>query len=166
SVPAASDVDGTIDHYTLDDDVAKGVLTFNGNGTYTFDPNGEFEHLAVGDSEDVTFTYHATDNGDADSGVQTVTITVTGVDDTPTVTAALTAAADEGDALFTRDLLSGASDPDDGETATLSVTDVTYTVDSGSPSSTAPAGVSVSGSTLSVDPTNAAFNHLAVGEDQ
>ena len=31
-------------------------------------------------------------------------------------------------------------------------------------SGTAPAGVSLSGSTLTVDPTDAAFNHLAVGE--
>ena len=36
--------------------------------------------------------------------------------------------------------------------------------DGGSVSPTAPAGVSLSGSTLSVDPSDAAFNHLGVGE--
>jgi Ca2+-binding RTX toxin-like protein len=39
-------------------------------------------------------------------------------------------------------------------------------VDGGAASSTAPAGVSLSGATLSVDPTDAAFNHLAVGQSQ
>ena len=68
--------------------------------------------------------------------------------------------------MFTRDLLSGATDADDGETATLSVANVTYTVDGGSASSTAPAGVSLSGTTLTVDPTNAAFDHLAAGATQ
>jgi VCBS repeat-containing protein len=44
------------------------------------------------------------------------------------------------------------------------VTDVSYTVDGGSPSTSPPAGVSRSGSTLNVDPANAAFNALAAGE--
>ena len=81
SVPAASDVDGTVDHYVLDGDVAKGELTLNPDGTYTFDPNGDFEALGDGDSEEVSFTYHAVDDGSASSATQTVTITVTGVND-------------------------------------------------------------------------------------
>src|SRR5213079_1913835 len=56
------------------------------------------------------------------------------------------------------------TDPDDGETATLAVAGVQYAVDGGLASGTAPAGVSLVGSTLTIDPTNAAFNHLAVGE--
>ncbi|MFX9680564.1 VCBS domain-containing protein, partial [Acinetobacter baumannii] len=51
----------------------------------------------------------------------TLSIDITGTNDAPTVTAALTASAYEGDSCFTRDLLSGASDIDDGETATLSI---------------------------------------------
>src|SRR5207245_1417097 len=62
--------------------------------------------------------------------------------------------------------LAGASDLDHGETATLSVTNVHYVVDGGASSTTAPAGVSLAGSSLSVDPTHAAFDHLAVGESQ
>ena len=57
SVPAATDVDGTIAGYALDADVAKGALTFNADGTYSFDPNGAFDDLAPGESEEVTFTY-------------------------------------------------------------------------------------------------------------
>ncbi|MFX6288901.1 hypothetical protein ABTF70_19075, partial [Acinetobacter baumannii] len=64
---------------------------------------------------------------------------------------------------FARNLLSGASDPDDGETSTLSISNVNYQVDGGAVSATAPAGVCISGHTLSVDPGNPAFNHLAEG---
>src|SRR4029453_11272425 len=45
--------------------------------------------------------------------------------------------------------------------ATLHVANVTYDVN-GTPSGT-PAGVTLSGDTLTIDPTNSAFDHLAVG---
>ena len=80
-MPAATDVDGTIASYALVSDVAKGDLTFNSDGTYSFDPNGEFEALSTGDSEQVTFTYRAVDNDGGQSAAKTVTITVNGVDD-------------------------------------------------------------------------------------
>jgi VCBS repeat-containing protein len=80
------------------------------------------------------------------------------------VTAALTDTAAEGSNSFTRNLLDGASDPDDGETATLAVTGVTYSVNDGTASATAPAGVSLSGHTLTVNPANPAFDYLAVGQ--
>ena len=82
------------------------------------------------------------------------------------VTGALTALANQGDASFSRNLLNGASDADTGETATLAVASVTYKVDGGSALATAPAGVSLAGSTLTVDPSNPAFNHLAAGASQ
>ena len=80
--------------------------------------------------------------------------------------AALTAAANEGEASFTRNLLAGTSDADDGETATLSISSVQYSVDGGAASATAPAGVSLSGTTLTVDPSNPAFTPLAAGVTQ
>ncbi|MCB1500149.1 MAG: VCBS repeat-containing protein [Bauldia sp.] len=83
SVPAASDVDGTIDHYVLVDDVAKGSLTFNSDGTFSFDPDGAFETLGSGDSDSVSFTYKAVDNDGGESATQTVTITVSGLNDAP-----------------------------------------------------------------------------------
>ncbi len=63
--------------------MAKGDLTFNSDGTYSFDPNGDFEDLSTGDSEQVTFTYRAVDNDGGQSAAKTVTITVNGVNDTP-----------------------------------------------------------------------------------
>ncbi|MCJ1893210.1 VCBS domain-containing protein, partial [Pseudomonas nitroreducens] len=63
-VPAATDIDGTIASYQLATNVAagKGTLTFNANGSYTFNPGTAFDHLAQGQSENVTFTYQAKDN--------------------------------------------------------------------------------------------------------
>ena len=62
----------------------KGLLTeFNSDGTFTYDPNGEFESLAAGESEKITFQYRAFD-GDGASSIATVEITVTGVNDDPT----------------------------------------------------------------------------------
>ncbi|MBD9574350.1 retention module-containing protein [Pseudomonas sp. PDM23] len=84
-VPAASDVDGTVVSYQLTTDVAqgKGSLTFNANGSYSFNPGTAFDHLAAGAEETVTFTYQAKDNNGALSDPQTVTITVTGTNDAP-----------------------------------------------------------------------------------
>ncbi|MCB1078694.1 MAG: hypothetical protein KDM64_12780, partial [Verrucomicrobiae bacterium] len=58
---------------------AKGVVTTDGT-TITFDPDGAFEDLGFGESEVVTFTYN---NGTEDIEVA---VTVTGVNDAPTVT--------------------------------------------------------------------------------
>ncbi|MCZ8487015.1 Ig-like domain-containing protein [Vibrio lentus] len=35
-MPAATDVDGTVESYQLVDDVTEGSLTFNDDGSYTF----------------------------------------------------------------------------------------------------------------------------------
>ncbi|WP_198651732.1 retention module-containing protein, partial [Salinicola sp. RZ23] len=84
-VPAATDVDGTIASYQLATGVGQGngSLSFNSDGSYTFDPGAEFDGLAAGQSRDVTFTYTATDNNGGVSAPQTVTITVTGTNDVP-----------------------------------------------------------------------------------
>lgn len=142
----------------------KGVVSVE-NGKLVFNPGTDFDHLKAGASEKVTLTYVMKDDQGAEA-TSTVEVTVTGTNDTPTVAAALTASANEGDASFTKNLLQGASDLDDGETATLAVANVTYKVDVGTASATAPAGVSLSGSMLTVDPTNAAFDHLAQGVTQ
>src|SRR5436190_1785857 len=122
-----------------------------------------FNYLATGETLVLTYTLTAND-GQGGTVTQTVTVTVTGTNDVPQVAAALTSNVAEGDPGYSLDLLTGASDKDDGETASLSVANVTYKVGAGSPSATAPAGLSLVGSSLSVDPSNAAFDHLAVGD--
>ncbi|MBW6512780.1 MAG: VCBS domain-containing protein, partial [Desulfuromonadaceae bacterium] len=86
NVPAATDVDGTITSYALVGTVAAGLLTFNADGSYSFNPGAAFDDLAVGENRVVSFTYTATDDMGATSAVQTVTITVTGSNDAPEIT--------------------------------------------------------------------------------
>ena len=80
-------MDGTIASYTLVDDVSSGSLSFNTDGSYSFDPGSAFDELAAGSSQAVTFTYYATDNSGADSGTQIVTINVTGANTPPVASA-------------------------------------------------------------------------------
>ena len=61
------------------------LLTLNVNGTFAYDPNDQFEFLAVGESETDSFTYEVSDgNGGTDTA--TVTVTIDGVNDGPTAT--------------------------------------------------------------------------------
>ena len=74
----------------------------------------------------------------------------------------MTSAANEGATSYSLNLLAGASDVD--TTDTLSVTSVTYAIDGGTASATVPAGLTLTGNSLTVDPSNAAFNSLAAGQ--
>ncbi len=55
-----------------------GTVTVNGNLSFTYDHDGS-------EGNEVTFTYRATDDKNNQSSIATVTITVTGVNDMPTV---------------------------------------------------------------------------------
>ncbi|MCB1451876.1 MAG: VCBS domain-containing protein, partial [Nitratireductor sp.] len=157
-----SDVDdGAILTYTLDAPVAG--LTLNSNGSYSFNPvNAAYQHIPTGQTEVVVANITVND-GFADVPT-TLTITVSGTNDGPVVSGIVTSTASEGDASYQVNLLQGASDADDGETATLTVSNVQYSVGGGAASSTEPAGFNLTGSSLSVDPTDAAYNSLGVGQ--
>jgi len=59
-----------------------GLFTVNSDGSYSFDANGEFEDLDVGETRETTITYTLSDvEGGTD--VATVTVTVEGSNDTP-----------------------------------------------------------------------------------
>lgn len=124
------------------------------------------DFLADGQTLTVTYDISVADYHNSvatgTSTSQTVTLTYTGSNDVPIVSAALTDTVSEGDIAFTKDLLLNASDVDDGDT--LSIINVTYKVDADTPSGTAPAGLSLSGSTLSIDPTDPSFDHLGLGQ--
>ena len=124
-----------------------------------------FDYLANGDVVTLTYTV-AIDDHDGGTTPQTFVVTITGTNDDPVVSAVLTDSADQGDAAFTTDLLAGATDADHGETQTLSVASLLYAVDGGAASATPPAGISldVDGHTLTIDPADPAFDHLAFGE--
>lgn len=79
--------------------VADGVLTFATDGartstgqayTWTYDPGAaDLDYLAAGDVVEITFTVKA-DDGNADSNLRTIKITINGTDDAPVLTAAAT----------------------------------------------------------------------------
>jgi VCBS repeat-containing protein len=84
---AADDIDsddsGSSLVYQILTGPAKGSATVNANGTFTFNPGVAFQALNTGQSEQVSFTYHATDSHGAVSTTQTVTVTVNGADEPP-----------------------------------------------------------------------------------
>ncbi|MFJ3052635.1 retention module-containing protein, partial [Pseudomonas nitroreducens] len=102
-VPAASDVDGSVTGYQLTTGVGQGngSLSFNPDGSYSFNPGKDFDSLAQGETRDVTFTYQAKDNNGALSDPQTITITVTGTNDAAVITGQTSGSANETDAPVT-----------------------------------------------------------------
>ena len=80
----------------------KASVTNNGDGTFSFNPNSDFQDLAAGETRQVTFTYEAVDNSgaaNATSGAATVTITVTGTNDKPTAEVESVSATEDGAAV-------------------------------------------------------------------
>jgi VCBS repeat-containing protein len=150
----AVDADGdtlsvTIDNVTGD---VSGV-TLNGN-TLTIDP-AAYSALNTGDTAQIVYSYTISD-GNGGSVAQTATINITGVDDVnnnnaPTVGDPVSATFSEDDANGTVNLLSGATDAD-GDA--LTVQNLTSSGDD--------SGITVNGSTLSVNPS--AYGGLATGE--
>ncbi|HET9666586.1 MAG TPA: Ig-like domain-containing protein, partial [Desertimonas sp.] len=88
SLPAATDVDGDTLTYTLE--LGTAGLSFNPDGSYSYVPPADFNGSA-------SFTYRATD-GSLSSNLATVTITVTPINDPPTLTVNPTALTMDEDA--------------------------------------------------------------------
>ncbi|WP_439375552.1 beta strand repeat-containing protein [Bradyrhizobium sp. DASA03120] len=84
SVVATDVDDGATLTYSLTAAAPAG-LTFNADGSYSFDPTvAAYDHLKAGATQDVVVSYKAND-GTADSNISTLTITVTGTNDAPTL---------------------------------------------------------------------------------
>ncbi len=85
----ANDFDAEGDTLTvtnLDTTGMLGTLVLNtADGSFSYDPRGAFDSLAVGEIAYETFTYSAND-GALDSNIVSVTITVIGVNDVPVAT--------------------------------------------------------------------------------
>ena len=151
---ASADVDvlGKTASYTLDTAVAG--LTLNTNGAWSFDPtNAAYQSLAAGEEKDITVSWTVTDDeGATDSS--SFTITITGTNDDPVATLA-------NDEVVVEDQLTALS----GQLASADV-DVlgktaSYTLD------TAVAGLTLNtNGAWSFDPTNAAYQSLAAGEEK
>jgi VCBS repeat-containing protein len=117
----AADDDGDSLTYTLTESAPTG-LTLNSDGTYSFDASS-YDSLAASETLDVTVGYQV-DDGHGGSDTGTLTITVTGVNDDPTLTGGNTASVNE-DAVVSGTLT--ASDVDATDTLTYSLTEAAPT---------------------------------------
>ena len=95
------------------------LLTVNGDGSFDYDPNGQFESLGAGGSAIESFDYTISDGQATDSA--TVTVMINGVDDPP-VAADDTATISEDAPASAIDVLANDTDIDGGPIAIDSVT--------------------------------------------
>ncbi len=159
SVLANDDVPDLAYSVALISGPAEGVLTFNPgtpgspDGSFSFDPDGDFEDLAVGETRDVTFVYEVTD-ADGDTDQATVTITVTGANDAPTLAIGTGDAVEDGPSIDV-DLSALGDDIDSDDDGTTLSYAITGAVSEGS--------ASISGTTLTFDP-GSDFQDLALNE--
>ena len=98
------------------------LLTVNSDGSFDYDPNGQFESLGSGDSAIDSFDYTISDGQATDSA--TVTITINGVDDPPVAVDDATTIT-EDDPPTAIDVLANDTDIDGGPIAINSVTQPT-----------------------------------------
>jgi VCBS repeat-containing protein len=121
----ASDADGdalSAVSVAVTDDLGNVLtVTENGDGTVDFDPH-QFDGLDAGESRDVTISYDVSDG--LATTANTVTFTVQGFDDAPTIAPIVLPDISEDDAPLTIDLLDGAFDP---ESDVLSITSLSAT---------------------------------------
>ncbi|SNS54844.1 FecR family protein [Tardiphaga sp. OK246] len=128
-------------------------------GHVSYDP-AAFKFLAAG--QKAVYTIGFDSQSGPDTTHETLTFTVDGSNDAPVVLSALTAAASQDDGAQSFNLLAGASDADLGETATLTVGNVKFALNGGTAQQAAPTGVTLTGTTLHVDPS--AFAYLGEGQ--
>ena len=113
------------------DDVGTGIALSSGavlqveaDGSFSYDPNGQFESLSAGQQQD-SFEYTISDGTGADTA--TVTVTVTGVNDAPEVVTNTGLRLGDADTVFVDDTVLSGADVDHGDP-----TDLVYDiVDSG-----------------------------------
>lgn len=142
--------------YSLTLQPSTGSLTDNGNGTFTYDAGSNFQELAVGETQTLGFTYTATDKHGAVSAPADGTITVTGINDAPTLQAGSASAVEDG-AAVTVDLSALGNDIDSDDNGSS----LTYTLKNAPPAGS----VAITGTTLSFNP-GTDFQALAAGETQ
>ncbi|MFP8781489.1 Ig-like domain-containing protein, partial [Hydrogenophaga sp. RWCD_12] len=128
------------------------LLTMNANGSYVYNPNGQFASLAAGATTTDSFSYTITDSHGGNSSA-TVTITLTGVNDAPVAVDDSFTVSEAGASLL-GSLLANDSDPD-GDT--LSASFSSYNGSNGGSF-----GLDDSGNVIFIP--GASFDNLAVGQ--
>lgn len=143
------------------------LLTVNADGSYEYDPNGQFDSLNVGQTANDSFVYIATDGNGGDTASNTVSLMITGLNDLP-VAVADGGSVDENAVLnvAASGLLSNDTDAD--TTSTLSVKSVEGSAANVGTEITLGSGALLtvnSDGSLTYDP-NGQFESLAVGQSQ
>jgi len=147
-----TDTTDTLSVSGLDTSGTAGLVANNSDGTFGYDPNGQFESLAVGETATDSFKYTVTDgNGGTDTA--TVTVTISGVNDDPTAVDDDGGSTDFTSSFTTANVLANDSDPDTSDTLSVSGLDT---------SGTAGLVTNNSDGTFGYDP-NSAFDSLAGG---
>ncbi len=79
-LPSVTDPDQNDTHsFTVNTTGTVGSVTVNADGTFSYNPDGMFDHLGAGETATDTFTYTVTDAA-GESSTETVTVTINGVD--------------------------------------------------------------------------------------
>jgi len=137
AVTSATDVDaGTSLTLALSNETAKyGDFVVSNDGKkveYKFDDDGEADKLAAGETAKETVT-HTINDGNGGSDSETITVTITGVNDAPVAKADFTGSATEGAGTktITFNAVTSATDVDAGTSLTLSGTLTNETSDYG-----------------------------------
>ncbi|WP_193777976.1 Ig-like domain-containing protein, partial [Pseudovibrio sp. W74] len=102
--------------FNVDTTGTLGSVVVNEDGTFSYDPNGQFEALSADETATDSFQYTVTDSSGATS-TQTVTITIAGQNDGP-IANSVAASTDEGSSVT---LSPNYSDVDASDTHTFSV---------------------------------------------
>jgi uncharacterized repeat protein (TIGR01451 family) len=125
---ADPDVGDTLTVTALDTSGTVGAVTaWDADGSFTYDPNGQFEYLQAGDSTIDSFNYTVSDgNGGTDTA--TVTVTISGVNDLPiAVNDSTITDEDNPVTVAALGVLNNDSDPDVGDTLTVTAVDTSGT---------------------------------------
>ncbi|WP_162916985.1 Ig-like domain-containing protein, partial [Cohaesibacter haloalkalitolerans] len=126
SVAHASSADGANMTYVVSSQPSEGSVVMQPDGSYTFNPENDFQDLAHDESRTVSFEYTATDaNGSTDTG--TITILVRGTNDAPTAIDLSASSVDENAAGAVIGTLS-TTDVDTSDTHSYTVSDDRFEV--------------------------------------
>ncbi len=154
-VPVFSDVDlaDTLT-VTIDDTDLLGSVTINGDGNFVYDPGEQFQSLADGETSTDVFSY-TIDDGIGGVVTQSVTVTITGTNDTPVLAVQVEPLGVTEDSVLDATVAVLASDVDATDTHMFSIVGST------------PAGLTLNpDGSFTLDAGDAAYQHLAEGATQ
>ena len=116
-----SDVDGDNLTYSLVEGPGEGEgsVSINSDGSYSYAPGDDFQSLAAGETQSVTFTYQV-DDGQGGTDTAQATVTVTGTNDGPVASDEALAGTEDQTIVFSANELVSNDLDVDGDTLSIS----------------------------------------------